>query len=39
MLIWRWTGHADIATTAIYLKIFGPEERAIAERMWLPDRA
>lgn len=27
-------GHEDYETTAIYLKALGPEQRAIAERMW-----
>lgn len=30
----RWLGHASMATTAIYLQAIGPEERAIAARMW-----
>lgn len=29
-LIQRWLGHADIATTAIYTHVLGPEEREIA---------
>ncbi|WP_339159328.1 tyrosine-type recombinase/integrase [Methylobacterium bullatum] len=33
-LLQRWLGHADIATTAIYADAMGPEERAIAARMW-----
>lgn len=33
-LVQRWLGHADIATTAIYTRVLGPEERAIAARMW-----
>lgn len=33
-LLQRWLGHADIATTAIYAAVAGPEERAIASRMW-----
>jgi site-specific recombinase XerD len=33
-LIQRWLGHADIATTAIYTNVLGPEERSIAARMW-----
>lgn len=30
----KWMGHASIATTAIYANALGPEERAIAARMW-----
>lgn len=30
----RWLGHASMATTAIYLQAIGPDERAIAARMW-----
>lgn len=33
-LVQRWLGHADLATTAIYLDATGSEERKIAERMW-----
>lgn len=33
-LIQRWLGHADMRTTAIYTSAMGPEERAIASRMW-----
>jgi integrase/recombinase XerD len=33
-LVQRWLGHADIATTAIYAAVVGPEERAIASRIW-----
>ena len=33
-LIQKWLGHEDIATTAIYLDVLGPDERAIAQRMW-----
>lgn len=33
-LVQKWLGHADIATTAIYTNALGPEERAIAGRMW-----
>ncbi len=30
----RWLGHASMTTTAIYLQAVGPDERAIAARMW-----
>jgi integrase/recombinase XerD len=30
----KWLGHAQLATTAIYLDAIGPEEKQIAERMW-----
>ena len=33
-LVQRWLGHADLATTSIYLDAVGPEEKQIAERMW-----
>lgn len=33
-MIQKWMGHARIETTAIYTKATGPEERAIAGRMW-----
>ncbi len=33
-LVKRWLGHARIQTTEIYLQAMGPEERAIAARMW-----
>ncbi|MEJ6404324.1 tyrosine-type recombinase/integrase [Yoonia sp. 2307UL14-13] len=33
-LLQKWMGHADIETTAIYANACGPEERAIAARMW-----
>lgn len=33
-LIQRWLGHADSATTAIYLDAVGSEERAFARRLW-----
>lgn len=29
-----WLGHADIATTSLYLRVLGPEERRLASRMW-----
>jgi hypothetical protein len=33
-LLQRWLGHARLTTTAIYLEVSGPEERAIAARFW-----
>ena len=33
-MIQKWLGHARIETTAIYANAVGPEERAIASRMW-----
>jgi integrase len=33
-MIQRWLGHAALSTTAIYTDAVGPEEYAIAERMW-----
>lgn len=33
-LVQRWLGHAQLSTTAIYADVVGPEEIAIAERMW-----
>lgn len=30
----KWMGHASIKTTAIYANALGPEELAIAARMW-----
>ena len=33
-LVQRWLGHAQLSTTAIYADIVGPEEIAMAERMW-----
>ncbi len=30
----KWLGHSRIETTAIYANAVGPEERAIARRMW-----
>ena len=30
----RWLGHARLETTAIYADAVGPEERALAKRMW-----
>ncbi len=33
-LVQSWLGHAEISTTAIYTNAVGPEEIAIAQRMW-----
>ncbi|QJU60431.1 site-specific integrase [Sphingomonas sp. AP4-R1] len=33
-LLQRWLGHADLRTTAIYAQVTGPEERAIAQKLW-----
>jgi len=33
-MVQRWLGHADIRTTSIYTYAMGPEERAIASKMW-----
>jgi integrase len=33
-LVQRWLGHASSRTTSIYGDVVGPEERAIAARMW-----
>lgn len=30
----RWLGHADVKTTAIYATVTGPEERAMARKLW-----
>lgn len=35
-LLQKWMGHAHISVTAIYGNAVGPEERAIAARMWEP---
>ena len=34
-LLQKWLGHESMETTAIYANATGPEEREIAERMWL----
>ena len=34
-LVQKWLGHARMETTAIYLQATGPEEREVAQRMWL----
>ena len=33
-LVQKWLGHAQLSTTAIYADAVGPEEYAIAQRMW-----
>lgn len=33
-LVQRWLGHASLRTTSIYGDVVGPEERALAARMW-----
>ncbi len=33
-LVQKWLGHASLSTTAIYANAVGPEEQAIAARMW-----
>ena len=33
-LVQKWLGHAQLSTTAIYTNAVGPEEYAIAEKMW-----
>ncbi|AXG72995.1 site-specific integrase [Flavobacterium arcticum] len=33
-MVKKWLGHASLTTTAIYLDIFGEEEREIAKRIW-----
>ena len=30
----KWLGHESLATTGIYLDVAGPEDRAMAARMW-----
>lgn len=30
----KWLGHESLETTEIYLDVTGPEDHAIAERMW-----
>lgn len=30
----KWLGHESLETTEVYLDVIGPEDRAIAERMW-----
>jgi integrase/recombinase XerD len=38
-LVQRWLGHASLRTTTIYANVVGPEERALATRMWQKSRA
>lgn len=38
-LVQRWLGHASMTTTATYLQAIGNEEREIASRMWVMERA
>ncbi len=33
-LVQRWMGHARLSTTAIYLNVSGPEEVALAKKLW-----
>ena len=33
-MVQKWMGHASMSTTALYTNAMGPEERAIARRMW-----
>jgi integrase/recombinase XerD len=33
-LVRRWLGHSRLSTTEIYADAIGPEERAIADRLW-----
>lgn len=33
-LVQKWLGHARLTTTAIYANALGPEERALAQRLW-----
>lgn len=33
-LVSRWMGHASLRTTAIYTRVVGAEERAMAAKMW-----
>ncbi len=30
----KWLGHASLSTTEIYLDMAGPEDRALADKMW-----
>ncbi|WP_375415055.1 tyrosine-type recombinase/integrase [uncultured Bradyrhizobium sp.] len=33
-LIQRWMGHAQLSTTVIYMNVCGPDELALARRLW-----
>lgn len=33
-MLQRWMGHARMETTAIYATVLGPEQLAVADRMW-----
>ena len=33
-IVQKWLGHASLTTTAMYLQVVGPEERAFASRLW-----
>jgi site-specific recombinase XerD len=33
-MVQKWTGHAQLSTTAIYADAVGKEEQDIAARMW-----
>lgn len=33
-MVRKWLGHSRLSTTAIYADAMGPEEQAIAERLW-----
>jgi site-specific recombinase XerD len=33
-MVQKWLGHADMATTSIYVDAVGEEEQSIARRLW-----
>ena len=33
-MVQRWLGHASMETTAIYATVLGPDQLALADRMW-----
>ena len=35
IMLKKWMGHSSLETTEIYLNIVGPEEREVAQRLWL----